>query len=77
MTQEEAILKYLQTHKKGLTNKEADEKFGATRLGGVVHNLRKKGHDIRTVDVKGKTRYGTMAKFARYKMGAFVEGSNV
>ena len=74
MTQEKEILRYLQTHKKGLTNKEAFDKFGATRLGGVIYNIKKKGYDIRTINEKVRTRYGTSALVARYKMGVFVDG---
>lgn len=74
MTQEKEVLKFLQTHKKGLTNKEAFDRFGATRLGGVVYNLKQKGYDIRTVMENVPTRYGTRAQIARYKMGSFIEG---
>ena len=65
------ILKYLQSHKKGITNLDGFEKFGTTRLGGHIYFLRQKGYNIVTEEVKGKNRYGHQTKFARYRL---VEG---
>ena len=68
MSQRKEILKYLQTHKKGITSKEAIEKFGATRLSSQIHALKQQGWNIISENVKVKTKYGT-THVARYRMG--------
>ena len=40
MTQQNLILKYIQTHKRGITQKDAFEKFGCTRLSAVINALK-------------------------------------
>ena len=51
MTIEEKVLNHL---KKGheITQYEAIIEYGALRLSAVIHNLRKKGHNIETNMVK-------------------------
>lgn len=39
-TQTMDVLRYLKTHKRGITSKQAWEKFGITRLSAVIHRLR-------------------------------------
>ena len=75
-TQQDDILYYLKSHKKGLTSKEAFDKFGATRLSGVVYNLKKKGYVIDSVNMKVKNRYGSVSMITRYVYGASEDGSN-
>lgn len=65
-TQRGEILKYLKTHKRGLTQKEATEKFGSERLAAHICVFRKRGYDIETVDEYGKDRYGNTSRWARY-----------
>lgn len=67
-TQTLDILKYLQTHKRGLTSKDAFDIFGATRLSGQIYNLKKKGYKITTEYEIVKTRYGRLVEIARYKL---------
>lgn len=68
-TQTSDIKKYLETHKKGLTQKDAEEKFGAIRLASIIHNLRHKyGMNIVTTDECTKNRYGTISRYARYTL---------
>ncbi len=50
MAQAEQILRYLQTHKRGITPIDALRKFGCFRLGARIYDLRKEGHDIKTVN---------------------------
>ena len=69
-TQTSEILNHLKKHKKGLTSMEAFERFGATRLSGLIFQLRKQGHKIKTEYVIVKTRYGKKVEIARYKMEA-------
>lgn len=56
------LLKYLQTHRNGITGQEALLKLGLYRLSGEIHQLRKEGHNIKTDMMKLED--GTT--FARY-----------
>lgn len=51
----QAILKHL--NRKPITPLEALEHYGCFRLAAIIHVLRKRGHEIKTVDktVNGKT----------------------
>jgi hypothetical protein len=48
MTKKAKLLKYLQTHKLGITGHDALLKLGLYRLSGEIHELRKEGHNIKT-----------------------------
>lgn len=63
-TQGQVVLKYLETHQRGMSSMDAF-KFGITRLADVVMQLRRKGHDIQTVMKEAKTKYGK-TKYAQY-----------
>lgn len=66
-TQTSDVLAYLKKcPKKGITPKEAEEKFGTMRLASIICTLRKRGYDIQTIDEVTKNRYGTTSKYARY-----------
>ena len=67
MTQREAVLKYIQTHKKGITSIDAVNKLGCTRLSAVVSALKKKGYNIDSSRETVTSRYGTVS-VSRYKM---------
>ena len=69
-SQTKDVLHFLETHKKGITNMEAFDRFGATRLSAIIYELRKQGHQIDTVTEKVKTRYGKKIEIARYKLNA-------
>lgn len=66
LTQRGEILKYLKTHKRGLTQEEARKRFGSERLAAHICVFRKRGYDIETVDEYGKDRYGNTSRWARY-----------
>lgn len=67
MSQRKEVLMYLQTHKKGISQLEATNKFGATRLSAIIYDLRHKyGYNIKAVDVKTKNRYGHTTMYSRY-----------
>ena len=68
MTQKKEVLKYMQTHKKGITSKEAWDKFGASRLADIIWKLKRDGYKIDKETVKVQTRTG-YAHVARYTMG--------
>lgn len=65
MNKTTAVLDHMREHG-SITQMEATELFGATRLGAIVFNLRKRGHDIETVTVGMTDRYGHAANYARY-----------
>lgn len=68
-TQQDMILKHLKTRKKGITSKEAIEKYGCTRLSAVINALRKKGHKISVWRENVPTRYGNTS-IAHYVLEA-------
>lgn len=65
-TQKEAVLEYLKTHKKGLSQQDAYRIIGTTRLGAIIFILRQEGWDIETVDCKAKTRFGHACRYGKY-----------
>ena len=58
-TATESILAHLK--RKSITPLEALEHYGCFRLAAIIHNLRKRGHEIKTVE---KTENGKT--FAQY-----------
>ena len=69
-TQKSEILRYLMTHKRGITSIQAIELFGATRLSDIIFRLRKEGYDIINEPITKKNRYGHVVTFACYKLVA-------
>lgn len=68
-TQKSEILKYMETHKSGITSLQAIEMFGATRLSGIIHDMRKRdGLNIITEIKNVKNRYGGVSSIAVYKL---------
>ena len=68
-TQQSEIVKYLKTHKSGITQIQATELFGNTRLSSTIYNLRYKHHmNIKTEDKAVKNRYGGVSVVAVYKL---------
>ena len=65
-SQKSEVLKYMKSHKKGITSLQAIQLFGATRLSDIIFKLRKDGYEIRTEEVTTKNRYGHSTTFARY-----------
>lgn len=63
MSQNKQILRYLQTHKRGLTPIDALEKFGCFRLSARIADLRGLGWDIRTDREKNKNNDGYHARY--------------
>ena len=67
-TQTSDVLDYLKRYKRGLTPREAEDKFGSMRLASIICNLRNKGYNIETLSECTKNRYGTISTYARYKL---------
>ena len=62
-SQNKKILKYLQTHKRGISPLEAIDKFGCLRLSGRIHDLRSEGWNIYTDMEDNKTNDGRHARY--------------
>ena len=60
------VLDYLKKHKKGISSKEAFEKFGATRLSAIVYTLRNEGYVIENEERNCKNRFGEKCNFVNY-----------
>lgn len=68
MNKTQAILAHMQ-ERGGITTFEAFSQYGATRLADIVYRLRHKGYEIETIEREQKDRYGTVVKFAEYRLG--------
>lgn len=58
-----------------VTSKTMWEKYGITRLSGIIHCLRGMGYIIHTIMVDGKTRFNDSTKYAKYVLGKESEES--
>lgn len=65
-TQNKKILHYLETHKRGITNVDAAEKFHCYRLSGRIFDLRQMGYDIETYYEQHENEDGSRSRYARY-----------
>ena len=65
-SQRTEVLKYMKTHKGGITADKAHDLFGVNRIGSVISDLRAQGWLIETVMVDGTNRYGNPTRFGRY-----------
>ena len=63
---EQIIVKYLMTHRKGLTVKECQEKLGTTELRKHISDLKDKGYVFTSVWEWGINRHGIETKYKRY-----------
>ena len=63
----EAIMYHLK-HKGPLSQMEATELYGSTRLSGLIFSKKKQGHKFRTIDVGGKDRYGKTFSCVKYQL---------
>lgn len=68
MRQEDRVLDYLKSHKRGITQAIAYEKYGVLRLAAVIFDLRSEGNDISTNIIEVPNRYGETCRVAQYKL---------
>jgi len=68
MSQNEKILQYLKTHKRGITAREAYTKFGCMRLSGRIYELRQRGYEISSTMVEVKNRYDEPCRVSLYRL---------
>ena len=65
MSKKAKVLKYIQTHKKGITSMQAIDMFKATRLSAIIFELRKR-YKIMSISEQGVTEDGYTYTYARY-----------
>lgn len=65
-SKQDKVLDYLKSNKRGLSQREAIEKYQAYRLSGIVFRLKKRGYNIITNMEVSKNQDGTTSNYARY-----------
>lgn len=65
MSKKAKVLKYIQTHKKGITSMQAIDMFKATRLSAIIFELRKR-YIITSISEQGISEDGYPYNYARY-----------
>ena len=65
-TQKSEVLKYMETHKKGITTFQAFERFGITRLADIIYKLKQEDCEIYSESITTKNRYGHVVTYSRY-----------
>lgn len=65
LTQCDRILEHFHNYG-SITQREADDLYGITRLGARVYNLKKMGYTIDAKTEHGVNRYGEKTRFTRY-----------
>lgn len=65
MSKKAKVLKYIQTHKKGITSMQAIDMFKATRLSAIIFELRKR-YIITSISEQGISEEGYPYTYARY-----------
>lgn len=68
MTQNEMILRHLKTHKRGITQLAAIEKYGCLRLSARISDLRQMGYEIKSEIIPVKNRDGEVCHVVRYTL---------
>ena len=67
-SQNERVLKYLQTHKRGITQYQALDKLGVMRLASRISDLREMGYPILKTTIEVKNRYDEVCRVAQYRL---------
>lgn len=66
MTKKQKVLEHLQRYGT-ITSWEAIQEYGATRLSGIIFDLRQEGYVIKTHDSQGVDCYGNKNNYATYE----------
>lgn len=53
---------------KTLTSMDAWQRWGITRLSGIIYNLRRQGYTISTSTIDAENRYGEPVRYGSYKL---------
>ena len=67
--QKKRVLQYLFDFG-SISNYEAFEDLGITRVSARICELRKEGYPIVSISEKRKNRYGDITRYTRYRMAA-------
>lgn len=70
LTKKKRVLQYLIENRKGITPLEALRMFGSFRLGAIIFELRREGHNITMTKVRHTSKNG-VSYFANYKLKLF------
>lgn len=65
-TQAKIILKYMRTHKRGISQKQASSLYGINCLAERIRDLREKGHVIENVWHTYKNEDGHTVRYSSY-----------
>ena len=65
-TKKSQLVKYLKSHRRGITGQEALFHLGLYRLSGEIHQLRKAGYNIVTSMEEEEDENGNVNRYARY-----------
>lgn len=68
MSQEDLVLRYLKTHKEGITSLQALERFGIMQMPKRAFTLRKRGYNIKSTPKVVKNRYGKKVNIVVYTL---------
>lgn len=69
-TQISSIVDFMLTHA-GITSLQAIQKFGATRLSGIIYTLKKQGYNIEDKWITVETRFGKARVKRYYILGVY------
>ena len=67
-TQNDKILRHLKTHKRGITQAQAYERYGCLRLASRISDLRRMGYAIKREMIAVRNRDGETAYVAQYTL---------
>lgn len=65
-SKQDKVLDYLKTHKRGLTQAMAIDKFQAYRLSSIVYRLKHQGYNVITNMEYSENKDGYISGYARY-----------
>ena len=68
MSQNEKILKYMKTHKNGITGKQAYKHAHSMNLAQRIYDLRKQGYKITSQFVEIKNDFGETYRVKQYRL---------
>ena len=68
MTQNDKILRHLKTHKRGITQLDAIQRYGCLRLSARISELRDMGYVIKSEIVAVKNKDGETCHVSRYTL---------
>lgn len=68
LTQNEWIIKFLQTHKLGITPMQAEDQYGIRRLASRISDLQRMGYHFEKELITVPNRRGQKCRVMRYRL---------